>query len=365
VQLAWPPKAAAMPPDGEPRGLKHAARERSPAGHGETGDGRTTTMTATMETPRRLLDPAVLARITGLEFRARMVVEGFVSGMHRSPYRGFSVEFAEHRKYSQGDDLRHLDWRVLGRTDRYYVKQHSLETNLQLMLLVDASASMRYRSQNSGLSKRDYAGAVAAAMAYLALHQADAVGLAMLDSHGGRVVRASNNPAQWKALVREMEETFADNGTTGGTPVLRGPNKQANLSAMLDHLADVLTRRHVVVVLSDLFEDVPEVLGGLARLRHRRHEVIVFHVMDHAELTLPFSQPTCFVGLEDDGLLRTHPRLIRQRYLREVRGFINRVQAGCRQRRIDHELLDTSRPLDRALAGFLAVRAARVRARGG
>lgn len=303
-------------------------------------------MTEQLESFRRYLDPKVLAKIHGLEFRARSVVEGFISGMHRSPFRGYSVEFAEHRKYSQGDDLRHLDWRVLGRTDKYYVKQYEQETNLQLVFLVDASESMAYRSANAPLSKRDYAACLAAALMYLVLHQADAVGLALFDAHARRIVRASNSPLQWRALVQEMEHA-----------AMKGPTR---LRRAFDEVADSLRGRHVVVVVSDLFDDPTELLTGLKHLRHRRHEALVFHVMDPAELEFPFTQPTRFEGFENLGNLVTQPRIIRQRYLHEIREFLDHLRRGCLELQIDYHLFNTLEPLDKALSAFLANRAARL-----
>lgn len=296
---------------------------------------------------RRYLDPRVLARIGGLEMRARMIVEGFITGLHRSPFRGFSVEFSEHRKYSQGDDLRHLDWRVLGRTDKHYVKQYEQETNLQLMLVVDSSKSMSFRSSDQFLSKRDYAASIAGAIAYLALHQADAVGLVAFDSHIGRVVRASNNPAQWKSIIHELETAPPAPGT--------------NIRRALHEVAEKLTRRHVVIIISDLFEEPAEILAGLRHLRHRKHEPIVFHVMDPAELEFPFSQPTRFEGLEDGDRLLTQPRIIRERYLQEVRSFLELIRRSCLQNRTDYQLFSTADPLDKSLSGFLASRSAHVR----
>lgn len=296
---------------------------------------------------RRYLDPQVLARIGGLEMRARLIVEGFISGMHESPLRGFSVEFSEHRKYSQGDDLRHLDWRVLGRTDKHYIKQYEQETNLQLMLVVDASESMTYRSADAPLSKREYATCVAAAIAYLALRQTDAVGLTAFDANAARVVRASNHPGQWKTVIRELESAAYSRAT--------------NIRRTLDEIAEKLTHRHLIVVISDLFDEPRDILSGLKHLRHRKHEPIVLHVMDPAELEFPFTEPTRFEGLEAAGDLVTQPRIVRQRYLHELQAHLDVVRRGCIENRVDYELFSTREPLDKALSGFLAGRASRLR----
>ncbi len=292
---------------------------------------------------RHSTDPRVLARVRGLEFRARLIVEGFISGLHRSPYRGFSIEFAEHRKYTQGDDLRHLDWRMLGRTDKHYVKQYDQDTNLRMLFVLDRSASMDYRSDREGLSKREYGAALVAAMAYLALQQSDAVGLAVCDDSVRRLIRASNSPAQWKTLLHEME-----------APRSASPTR---LRPVLDELAETLRRRHVVVLVSDLFDEPRAILGGLRHLCHRRHEAIVFHVLDRAELEFPFSQSTRFEDLESRDTVRTEPRVVRQRYRREIGAFLDEVRRGCLSEQIDYALFQTGEPLDKALVGYLVHRA--------
>jgi uncharacterized protein (DUF58 family) len=290
----------------------------------------------------KYLDPKVLAEIAGLDLRARLVVEGYVSGMHRSPYRGFSVEFAEHREYTQGDDLKHLDWKVFGRTDKYYVKQYEEETNLNCVILLDCSESMGYRSDPAGLTKLEYATAIAASLAYLALQQQDAVGLATFDEQITRYLRPSNNPGHWKTLIREMEAGA-------------GPRK-TSIGAVIDDLADRLPRRVLLVLLSDLFVDLDEIVRGLRHLRYRRHEVIVFHVMDHAELEFPFGAVTLFEGLEGTGQLLVEPKALRARYLEEVRKFTSTLRGHCRNLRTDYEVVDTSRPLNKVLTSYLATR---------
>jgi uncharacterized protein (DUF58 family) len=291
------------------------------------------------------ITPRLLAGLGSLELRARMLVEGLISGMHRSPYRGFSVEFTEHRKYSQGDDLKHLDWKVYGRSDKYYVKQYEQETNLRLLLVLDASESMAYRGDARGLSKYEYAAVLAAALSYLVLQQADAVGLAAFDETPGRVLRASNRRGQYAALLQELQ---------------RPPGGRATrIRAVLDSLAEQLVHRHLIVILSDLFDRPDEALRGLHHLRHRRHELLVLHVMDHAELEFPFKSLTRFTGLEGIEPLLTEPRIIRDRYLAEVRRFIETLRRGCHELKADYELFDTSLPLDTALSGYLATRAGR------
>lgn len=302
-------------------------------------------MARASEKPRRYLDPTVLAKIRGLDLRARRLVQGFISGMHRSPLRGVSIEFAEYRKYAQGDDLRFLDWKVYGRTDKHYVKQYEQETNLQLLLAVDCSESMNYRSSESPLSKRDYATTVAAALAYLALHQSDAVALVTFDSQVRRTTRASNNPNKWRLVVQELERAES----TG----------QTAFRSVFDEMAETLHRRHLVVILSDLLGEPADILYGIKHLRHRGHEPIVLHTLDRAELTFPFRTPTRFDGLEGAGPLPTEPRVMRERYLNEVRAFVRALRRGCHEEQADYELLDTSASLSMALSAYLATRARR------
>ena len=297
----------------------------------------------------KYLDQRVLAKISGLDLRARMIVEGYFTGTHRSPYRGLSVEFADHRAYSQGDDLKHIDWKVYGRTNKYYIKEYEQETNLNLLLVVDCSESMAYASDGAALSKHDYATALGASLAYLALQQRDSVGLALFDEELTRLVRSSNNPAHWRTLVHELA------GQTG-------PAK-TSIRSVLDDLAERASRRALIVVLSDLFDDPDEILKGLLHLKFRRHDVVVFQVMDHAEIGFPFRGPTLFEGLEEAGRLFTEPRSLRDRYLEEVADFTAQMRVACRKMNIDFVCFDTSERLDAAIGAYLATRSASIRRR--
>ncbi len=298
---------------------------------------------------RRYLDPAVLAKISSLQLRARLIVEGYFSGMHRSPHHGLSVEYADHRQYTQGDDLRHIDWRVFARTDKYYIKQYEQETNLSCMMVVDASESMGYRSPESALTKHEYAASLAAAVSYLALQQRDAVGLARFDEHLTTYIRPSNNSAHWRAIVGALEE---------GT----GPGK-TSIGRVLDELAERLNQRTLIFLVSDMFDDVTRIQRGLRHLRYRRHEVVVCNLWDRAELTFRFNGPTMFDGLEGAGRILTEPRSLRQRYLAEVAAFRSNMQAACSRLHVDYVTFDTSTALDVALSAYLASRAARIRQR--
>jgi uncharacterized protein (DUF58 family) len=294
-----------------------------------------------------LLAPETLARLHGLELRARRIVEGYVAGLHRSPYQGFSNEFAEHREYAPGDDLRYVDWKVYGKTDRFYLKQFEVETNLILYLLVDASESMQYQGPHASLSKFAYAQTAAAALAFLVLHQRDAVGLAMFDQDVRHFVRPSSSPAQLKQLLHVMEA--------------ESPRSKTRTGPIFHDLAERLNRRGIVVILSDLFDDVDSMLAGLKHLRHRRHDVIVLQVLDPAELDFPFQNVTRFKGLELMGDVVTEPRSLRAAYQREVQAFLKRVRAGCRAQQIDHVTIRTDQPLDVVLSSFLSARKKRAK----
>lgn len=312
----------------------------------------------TTPTSKRLLDPAVLAKLKGLRLRAEHIVEGYVAGLHRSPFQGFSIEFAEHREYAPGDDLRFVDWKVFGKTDRVYLKQYEEETNLIAYLVLDQSESMTYQSgagesrgrkpsEGAPMSKLEYAQTAAAALAYLVLHQQDAVGLATFDDRVRRVMRPSSSPATLNQLLAEMERVDAREKTATG-PIFHD-------------LAERLSRRGVVFVFSDLFDDVDSMLAGLKHFRHRRHDVIVCHVLDPAELEFPFDQPTLFKGLEQAGDILADPARLREAYKTEFDAFTTAVATGCRSQGADYLQLRTDQPLDAVLHRFLAARQQRVR----
>ncbi|MEO1496676.1 MAG: DUF58 domain-containing protein [Planctomycetota bacterium] len=297
--------------------------------------------------PERLIDPAVLARMRGLRLRAERIVEGFVSGLHRSPYQGFSNEFAEHREYVPGDDLRYVDWRAFGKTDKVYVKRFEEETNLIGYLVLDISESMTYRGADAPMPKLEYAQTAAAALAYLILKQQDAVGLATFGDRVRTLVRPSGSPSQLAPLLSAIGEG------SGGEKTAAGP--------IFHELAERLGRRGVVMILSDLFDDPDALLAGLKHFRCRRHDVVVMHVLDAAELEFPFEQPTLFKGLERLGELLVDPARLRRAYREEFQAFQQRVAAGCRAQGADYVLMRTDRPLDVALSAYLHHRQARLR----
>ena len=299
-----------------------------------------------VEANRKYLDPQTLAKIQGLELRARRVIEGYVSGAHRSPYHGFSVEFAEHREYVPGDDLRHVDWKVFGRTDKFYLKQYEEETNLICYLVLDISQSMDFTSNPESLTKLEYAKCIAAVLSYLVLRQQDSVGLVTLDNEIRSFIRQSGNPLHIKQILQVLEESTGE--------------KKTDTGPIFHDLAERLTKRGLVMIFSDLFDNVPSMMTGLKHFRHRRHEVVVFHVLDPAEVEFPFRQTTLFKGLEEYPEIVTNPRLLRKAYLEEFGAFQRSVKGGCRLRQVEYVPMSTDLPLDVALSTFLASRSARV-----
>ena len=299
-----------------------------------------------MENYQKYLDPHTLASLEGLDLQARMVVEGYVAGMHPSPYHGFSVEFAEHREYVPGDDIRHVDWKVWSKTDKLYLKQYEEETNLLTYLLLDTSESMAYASGDN-VTKLQYAQFIVAALAYLILQQQDSVGLVVYDDAVRRYLKPAGQTSQLKELLRLLNVTPA--------------REKSDLGLVFNDLAERFKKRGVVVVLSDLFDDVSRIITGLKHFRHRRHEVIVFHVLDPAELDFPFRETTLFKGLEDMPEILTDPHALKRAYQAELGSFLEELEKGCRMVDIDYVPLRTDQSLDVALSSYLASRSARIR----
>jgi uncharacterized protein (DUF58 family) len=288
-------------------------------------------------------DPTELARYGGLTLVARTVVEGFLSGIHRSPFKGFSVEFAEHRQYYPGDEIRHIDWRAYGKTDRFFVKEFEEETNLKAFLVVDASGSMRFRGKQP-LSKFQYAQQVAASLAYLMLAQLDAVGLVVHDTRIRQLVPPRASSKHLLGLLRGLEAT-----TPGGETAL----------APVWHELAVrhLKRRGMVVLLSDCFDAPARLVRALRHLRHRKHEVLLFHVLAPEEIEFPFDGPTKFRDLEHLGTeLRVDARRLRAEYRANFEAYRDELVRKARDLRIDYHLLRTDEPVDRALGAYVARR---------
>ncbi len=294
--------------------------------------------------PSAPIDPSALARFGRLELIARLVVEGVMSGLHKSPFKGFSVEFAEHRQYGPGDEIRHIDWRALGKTDRYFVKEFEEETNLKAYLVLDNSGSMGYAGRTA--SKFEHARQVAAALAYLMISQRDAVGLVTLDPDPRALIPPRSSPGHFPVLCRALDEA-----RVGG----EGP-----LAALLHDLAGRIKRRGLIVVLSDGFDRPDELLNALRHLRHRRHEVLFLHVLAPEEEEFPFARSAKFRDLERAGqTLRVNPRAIRAAYLERFGRFCRDLAEGVRGMGADYHKVSTGLPVDRALLDYLASRSGR------
>jgi uncharacterized protein (DUF58 family) len=289
---------------------------------------------------KRSLQPELITKISRLEVRARHIVEGLLSGMHRSPYFGQSIEFLQHRQYVHGDDLRHVDWKVWGKQDRLYVKQYEEDTNLRACMLVDLSASMSYGS--GAMTKCDYACTAAAALSYLLLRQQDSVGCVAFDESIRQIVPTRTSQNHLTTIVKSL--------------AVAEPREKTNLSGVLLQVAENFPRRGLMVLLSDLLVDADDILRGLRRLRQRGHDVLVLHLLDDHELDFPFAGPTRFEGLETDQQLSCNPRALRQGYLDAIESFLATVRRGCARDRIDYALVRTSEPLDAALVAFLSRR---------
>jgi uncharacterized protein (DUF58 family) len=292
------------------------------------------------EPTHQFLDPTVLNKITRLDLKARHIVEGFMGGMHKSPYHGFSVEFAEHREYAPGDDLKHLDWKVFGRSDRLFIKEYELETNLRTHILLDTSESMDYGSRET--TKLELASHIAASMAYLILKQQDSVGMVCFDKEVKTFIPTSSSLGHLRPILGTLASATAQNKTDLGT--------------VLNTLAERIQRRGLIILISDLFDKPATILKSLQHFAHKRHDVIVFHVLDEYELTFPFERMTLFEGLEDFPKQLVDPRSLRKAYLEEVNRFCEEIRKGCVKQMIDYVRISTEQDLDVELTKYLAGR---------
>lgn len=293
-----------------------------------------------MPDSKRFLHPEAIKRIARLDLRARHIVEGFLSGMHRSPYFGQSVEFLQHREYVAGDDLRHVDWKVWAKQDRLYVKQYEEDTNLRCTMLVDVSNSMSYG--RGALNKYEYACSIAGSLAYLLLKQQDAVGCLAFDETVRTRVPTRSKRNHIHSIIESLNVTE--------------PKDKTEMYSTLRAAAENLPRRGMVVLVSDLLVDVSGTIKGLKLLRQRGHDVLVFHVMDDDELDFPFSGPTRFEGLETLDHLNCNPRALREGYLEVLNAFLDEIRRRCARNTVDYALIRTSQPLDAALATYLSNR---------
>jgi uncharacterized protein (DUF58 family) len=288
----------------------------------------------------KFLDPKILNKITRLDLKARHIVEGFMGGMHKSPYHGFSVEFAEHREYAPGDDLKHLDWKVFGRSDRLFIKEYELETNLRSHILLDTSESMDYGGKET--TKLELASHIAASMAYLILRQQDSVGMVCFDKEVRSFIPTSSSMGHLRPILGTLAQSEGKNKT--------------DLGAVLNALAERIQRRGLIILISDLFDKPETILKSLQHFSHKRHDVIVFHVLDEYELTFPFERMTLFEGLEEYPKQLVDPRSLRKAYLTEVNQFCEEIRKGCVRQMIDYVRISTDQDLDVELTKYLAGR---------
>jgi uncharacterized protein (DUF58 family) len=289
----------------------------------------------------KYLQPSVVAQLGTMELRARLVVEGFITGLHKSPYHGFSVEFTEHRPYMAGDEIKHIDWKAYAKTDRYYIKQFEEETNLKSYVVLDASASMHYGSKGH-LTKLEYAAFTAGALSYLMVEQRDAVGLTVYDEHVRTVIPPRATRSNLKQILVELERTE--------------PGKKTGIAASLHEVAETIKRRGLVIILSDFFDDPAKVITAFKHFRHKGNEVIVMQVLDPMEQSFAFGADATFKDMESSEELVTQPWHIQAAYQESMREFIDTYKRECRDNAIDYVLLDTNTPFDRALMEYLTKR---------
>lgn len=285
-------------------------------------------------------DPRILSKITSMELRAKLLVEGVLSGIHKSPYKGSSIEFLEHKEYSPGNETKHIDWKVLARTDKYYIKEFEEETNLRCYLFLDASGSMGY--QSIGISKFEYAATLAASLTYLFLKQSDLVGL----------IRFSDKVLQYVPPRSRLTHLHAVLNAITASKIMG----KSNISAVLNEFTEKIGRRSLIIVISDFFDDTQKIIHQLKHFQFKKNDVILFHVLDPYELTFPFETITFFESMEDERRILADPKSVKEAYLSEINRYLEQFKQSCFENQIDYWLMDTSLPLDQALIKFLARR---------
>jgi len=291
--------------------------------------------------PNRYLDPEGLARVGNMELVAKQVVEGFITGRHRSPFHGFSAEYLDHRAYAPGDQIDTIDWKLLARTDKYYVKLYEDETNLRAHILLDCSNSMAFKS--GSLDKLSYGAYLAAALSYLMLRQNDAVGIVLFDHEVREYIPPRAHPTQFRRILDLLDGIQ--------------PRGDTDVGAMLHDVAERIRRRGLVIVISDLLDNEEKIANGLQHFRHNHHELIVLHTLDDAELTFPYDRLTRFKDMEGAGRVVANPKSLRTRYLARINAFTERMKAECFQRKISYHLTNTKEPYAACLAEYLDKRA--------
>ena len=292
----------------------------------------------------KYIRPEVIRKISHLDLKARLIVEGFFSGLHASPFQGFSVEFSEHRKYVPGDDIRTIDWKVYAKTERYYVKKFQAETNMRCHLLVDVSNSMGYSYAPDTMTKMDYSISCAAALAFLMIQQQDPVGLVTFDTKIRNFLEPRSQASQLFNLLSILSRTRIGGKTDVGSSLIE--------------IGNLMPKRGLVLIFSDLLSDPDKVMEGLHYLKYKGHDIIIFHVLDQAELRFPFHDPTKFEDTETQRQIQVDAELVREDYLRHLKDFMDRIEKGCHKARLDYVAMDTSNSFDRTLVAYLARRSA-------
>ena len=294
-----------------------------------------------MSEPLNFLDPTVLAGLDNLELRARVAVEGFLSGLHKSPHRGFSVEFNDYRHYQRGDDMRHLDWKLYARSDKFYIKQYEDETNVRCVILLDTSASMDYSS--GGLSKLNYGVTLASALSYFIMRQRDAVGLITFDDQVRDYIPAKCRQPHLMHILRTL--STVESGT------------KTDVVKPLTDLAASLTKKSIVILITDMLDDEERIINTLQNLRGMGNDIITFQIMDDAELNFPFNEASEFIDMESNESYITSPAAIRKAYLNNLNEFLSYCKKKCQSSGVDYCLLNTADPLDEALTSYMSKRA--------
>jgi uncharacterized protein (DUF58 family) len=290
---------------------------------------------------KRFLDPAVASRLATFELKSRYIVEGFMLGLHRSPFHGFSIEFSQHRPYMQGDAIKDIDWKLYGKTDRYFVKQYEEETNLRCSILLDTSRSMAFKHAGA-VSKFQYATMLASALAYLCLHQKDAVGITLYSDHIRKSIPPKATSVYFTEILKALQHAE--------------PADKTNTAACLSEMAENMNKRGLVIVISDLFDDPASILTALKHFRFKKNEVIVFQILDPVEIHFGFGRDALFVDMETKEEMLSRSAQIQKAYQDTMRSFIENIKATCLQQGIEYNLIQTSEPFDKCLFSYLQKR---------
>ena len=290
---------------------------------------------------RKYLNPSIISRLNSLELRARLVVEGFMVGLHKSPYHGFSVEFTEHRPYMQGDALKDIDWKVYGKTEKFYIKQYEEETNLRSYILLDTSKSMQFASEGN-ITKLEYATTLVAGLSYLMVKQQDAVGLTLYSEKINKYFPPKTSKAYLQELLKQLTEIV--------------PSDKTNTASCLNSIAEKIKRRGLVIIVSDFFDDINSILSALKHFRYQNNEVIVFQIIDPKERNFDFGRDAIFKDLETADEITTQPYQIQKAYKEAMEQFIYKIKSECLNSNIDYNLIETSTPFDKALFGYIQKR---------